>query len=382
MGEMLYLQDPEHPDERDRVMRGIEKTLAAPADAARYQLLPVANYVYNGAFWVPETVVGGGLIWTLQQIAQYAEDSTGTLEGTIAGLLNEMARGGTIMPGALSPPVVARADQDLVKAWGNWQGVPYGNDIGSIEAMVGRKYVAVDAGAYVSPVVANGGTAAAPITFTGVNLLGRISYIFNVTDRTFHRAVTVVDPAGGAVGTIVCDPPIRTASSVLRIRFASTPHAWNSATDAIQGIAVAGDPPRINGPATFVSVNAALAANFQYVLPCALYGRYQVDITWYTAGTTLVQFNIFGKYNDAAWGALNAIPPGYSQNTKFQTVAGVAFGAPPIGGGAAGLTANILCARMQDPDGFNSLAIEMNSINRDAVAVVVTGTYRLQGGTA
>jgi hypothetical protein len=157
--------------------------------------------------------------------------------------------------------------------------------------------------------------------------------------------------------------------------------AYNYAAQAIQTIAVVGDPPRINGPATFISVNAALAANFQYVLPCAMYGRYQVEIVWYTAGTTQVQFNIFGKYSDTAWAALGAVPPGYSQNTKFQTIAGVAFGAPPIGGGAAA-TPNILVARMQDPDGFNSLCVEMNSINRDANAVVVTGTYRLTGGTA
>ncbi len=201
MGDPMYTRDQAHPDERDRAVDGIDKSTPAPADALSRNIVPVAGYVYNGAIWVPAPL-GGGLINVLQTISDYAEDSTGTLEGTIAGLLSEMARGGTPMPGALSPPVVARADQDLVKAWGNWQGVPYHNDIGSIEAMVGRKYLAVDAGAYVSPAVADGGTAANPIQFTGVLLNGRISYIFNVTDRTFHRATTVVDPAGGAVGTI------------------------------------------------------------------------------------------------------------------------------------------------------------------------------------
>lgn len=376
MGDPLYLQDPEHPDDRDRIMRGIEKTIAAPGDAVRYQLVPVANYVYNGAIWVPDQL-GGGLINVLTTISQYAEDSTGTLEGTIAGLLNEMARGGTIMPGALSPPIVARADQDLVKAWGNWQGVPYGNDIGSIEAMVGRKYVAVDAGAYVSPAVANGGTAANPITFTGVNLLGRISYIFNVTDRTFHRAVTVVDPAGGAVGTIVCDPPIRTANSVLRIRFASTPHAWNSATDATQTLAVSGDPPRINGPATFISETTAKDNGpYQWILPCANYGRWGFEIIWTANGGTArtVAWHAFGKINDAVWAAPGAIPAVYNIDTLIQATAGsTAWGAVAGSGAIEG--------RLVDPGPFNSVCFEALVAADDANTTTITAWITLYGGT-
>ena len=383
MGDPLYLADPEHPDERDREVRGIEKTIAAPGDAVRYQLLPVANYVYNGAIWVPEGP-GGGLIFVLQQIAQTMEGVDGTLEGTIAAYLNQLVAGGTQMPGALSPPVTSRADQDVVKAWANWQGVPYGNDIGSIEAMVGRKYVAVDAGAYVSPAVADGGgTLATAIQFTGVNLNGRIGYIFDLTDRTFHRATSVVDPAGGAVGTIVVSPPIRSANAVLRIRYSDVPHAWNAAADALQTLAVVGDPPRINGPATFLSVAAAVIANgpTQYVMPTALYARQGIEISWWCAGATLLMFNIYGKVSDAAWPAAGSIPAGYLINAWVQTTpGGVAFGAPPIGGGTAAAP-NVILARIQDPTQWNSFAIEMVA-SASAGASTVAGTYRLAGGTA
>lgn len=422
MGDPLYLADPTTPDERDRVMRGIEKTLPAPAQAALYQLLPNANYVYDPGLrmWVPQQQAASTLVVLLQQIAQYAEDTAetsaqirqevlntrlrmaqlavqlpaflpvlqqigGTIdglaetaEGSIASWLSQLKRQGSpnLLYGTTTPRVRTVTDGDDIRADGTRQGTTYVHDFGVIDANARRKYVAIDAGAYTPP--AAGGTA---ITFTGVNLLNRVGkFVFNVTDWMRHEVVSIVDPAGGAVGTITVRPPVPSATATFIIPYTDTPHGWNSAADAYQTIAVVGDPPRINGPATFISVNAALAANFQYIIPCALYGRYQIEIVWYTAGTTQVQFNIFGKYNDAAWAALGAIPAGYSQNSKFQTVAGIAFGAPPVGGGAAA-TPNILCARMQEPDGFNSFAIEMNSINRDAVAVVVTGTYRLQGGT-
>lgn len=317
---------------------------------AQKHLVPVSNYVMVGGVWVPLTTL------TIESSLSLLVNSSESLEDLGSATRSDLALIHNTLAGLRSEAAILDA-----------------------LATIGyRKVLGVDAGAYVAP--AGGATT---FTFTGVNLLGKAFVVFDRTYKTLHYITNIVDPAGGAVGTITVDRPFISTpvASVLVVPYMATPHAWNSATDATQTLAVAGDPPRINGPATFLAWNAALAANQQIILPCALYGRYQIDITWYTAGTTLVQFNIFGKYNDAAWGALGTIPPGYSQNTKFQTVAGVAFGAPPIGGGAAGVTANILCARMQDPDGFNSLAIEMNSINRDAVAVVVTGTYGLAGGT-
>ena len=428
MGDPLYLADPTTPDERDRVVRGIEKTLPAPAQAALYQLLPNANYVYDPALrmWVPQQQAASTLVVLLQQIAQYTEDTAetsaqirqevlntrlrmaqlavqlpaflpvlqqigGTIdglaettEGSIAAWLSQLKRQGSpnLLYGTTTPRVRTAADGDDIRADGTRQGTTYVHDFGVIDANARRKYVAIDAGAYTPP--GAGGTA---ITFTGVNLLGRVGkFVFNVTDWMRHEVVgSIVDPAGGAVGTITVRPPVPSATATFIIPYTDTPHAWNSAADAYQTLAVVGDPPRINGPATFISVNMALVANFQYVIPCALYGRYQIEIYWYSAAAlsaTQLQFNIYGRYSDAAWDALGAIPAGYSQNSKFQTVAGVAFGAPPIAGGAALASRMVLVARMQEPDGFNSFVVEMNSINRDANAVVVVGTYRLTGGTA
>ncbi len=385
MGDPLYLADPTTPDERDRVVRGIEKTLPAPAQAALYHLLPNANYVYDPMLrmWVPQEQAASSLVVLLKQLAAYGEDSAETLSGVINSWLSAIKRQGvpTMLYGTTAPRVRTVTDGDLIQADGTRQGTPFTYDLGSLDSNARRKFLGVDAGAYVSP-----GAGGTQITFTGELLVGRLApWIINVTDRMKHEVTAIVDPAGGGVGTITVRPAIPTASAVFILPYTATPHAWNSAADALQTLAVVGDPPRINGPATFISVNAALAANFQYIIPCALYGRYQIEIYWYSAAalsTTQLQFNIYGRYSDAAWDALGAIPAGYSQNSKFQTIAGVAFGAPPVAGGAALVSRTVLVARMQEPEGFNSFVVEMNSINRDANAVVVVGTYRLMGGTA
>lgn len=385
MGDPLYLQDPTTPGENDRVVRGIDKSLPAPVLAAYYNLLPNANYVYDPMIrmWVPQEQASASLIALITALAAYGEDTAEILGSSVVAWLTAIKRQGVppLLYGSTAPRVRTANDGDEIQPDATRQGTPFTYDLGALDSNARRKFVNVDAGAYVSP-----GAGGTQITFTGVNLLGRLApWIINVTDRMKHEVTAIVDPAGGAVGTITVRPPIPTASAVLILPYTDTPHAWNSAADALQTLAVVGDPPRINGPATFISVNAALAANFQYIIPCALYGRYQFEIYWYSAAalsTTQLQFNIYGRYSDAAWDALGAIPAGYSQNSKFQTVAGVAFGAPPVAGGAALASRTVLVARMQDPDGFNSLAIEMNSINRDANAVVVVGTYRLTGGTA
>jgi len=239
-----------------------------------------------------------------------------------------------------------------------------------------RKVVGIDAGAYVAPAVAGSNA----VTFTGVNLLGKVWFLYNITDQSFHRITAVVDPAGGAVGTLTLATPIISANATLFIPFSSTPHAWNSAVDALQTLAVAGDPPRINGPATFLSVAAANIANgtTQYILPTAMYARQGIQIVWTCAGATLLTFNIFGKIDDAAWAAAGAIPAAYNINTWMQTTAGgVAFGAPPLGGAVA----NIINARIQDPTRWNSIAIEMTA-SASAGNSTVTGTEVLGGGTA
>lgn len=263
------------------------------------------------------------------------------------------------------------------------QGHLLGFDLGTLLSGAMRKYVGVDAGAYVSPAApAAAGALFSAVTFTGVTLGGRVRRIYNATDDMVHTVdpVSIVDPVGGAVGTMNVYPAIPSANAVLRIPYSSIPFAWNSATDALQTLAVSGDPPRINGPATFLAVNAANIADgtTQYVLPTANYARQGIQIEWTCAGATLLTFNAFGKIDDAAWAAAGTINPGRNINAWMQTTpGGVAFGAPPRGGA----TLNVINARIQDPTRWNSIAIEMTA-SQSAGNSTVTGTEVLGGGTA
>jgi len=333
--------------------------------------LPVANFVMSGGVWIPETA--------MPAVLPVLETFSELLATHLAGLLNDTHGLGKTADSSLDQ-IKSLTELVNTRYGGNQAPNLWASMLVSAGQVGFRKILNVDAGTYTA--VAAGATT---ISYTGVNLANvTCGVVWNRTDRTLHGIVSVTNPAGATPGVITLDRPINTAAAVLYVPYASLPHAHNSALDAIQTVAVVGDPPRIGGPNTFINVNAALAANFQYIIPCALFGRYQIDIYWYTAAAsvTQVQFNIYGKYNNAAWDALGTIPAGLSQNTKFQTVGGVAFGAPPIAPGGSFAARNILCARMQDPDGFDSLAVEMVSINRDANAVVVLGTYRVTGGTA
>jgi hypothetical protein len=156
--------------------------------------------------------------------------------------------------------------------------------------------------------------------------------------------------------------------------------AYNYAAQALQTIAVVGDPPRINGPATFWSVTAANVGNgtTQYIIPCAMYARQGIQIYFTNAGATLLQFRSYAKVDDIAWPAAGAIPAQYSIDNLWQyPAAGLVFGAPPIGG--AGVY-NALIARMQDPTPWNSIAIEVIA-SASAGNTTGVGTYTLQGGT-
>jgi hypothetical protein len=365
--------------------------------------LPNANFVWTGTMWVPMSAAADGSINVNTSIADVlSEYSAAAALTVLRGLLFEMgdgvassdavaaelrkltAKGSVGQAHQVMPARQATVAGQPVTDISTQQGMKIVHDVAQVAFDANRKYVAVDAGAYTSPITAAAATdTTSTVTFTGVNLLGRSYLLFNATDRMYHTILAAVDPAGGAVGTLTITPAIPSANAVLRIPFTSVPWAINTAADAMQTLAVVGDPPRINGSATFVSTHAAIAAGAQYIIPCAMYGRYQIDIYWYTdlASVTALSWNIYGKYNNEAWGVLGAQPPGLLQNTKFQTIAGVAFGAPPVAGGAAFATRQVLCARMQDPDGFDSLCIEMTAINNDANHVIVVGNYRLQGGT-
>jgi hypothetical protein len=326
--------------------------------------LPVANFVMSGGVWIPETA--------MPAVLPVLETFSELLANHLAGLLNDTHGLGK----------TADANLDQIKSLAELVNTRYGgNQAPNLWAsmlvsagQVGfRKVLNVDAGTYTA--VAAGATT---ISYTGVNLANvTCGVVWNRTDRTLHGIVSVTNP-GVNPGVITLDRPINTAAAVLYVPYASLPHAYNSAADATQTLAVVGDPPRINGPATFISVNAAvIAANVQYVLPCALYGRDQIQIVWTCAGTSLLQFNAYGKYDAAAFAAVGTIPAGYLINTEFQHTGTVVFGAPPVGGAGP----NIIKARLQDPDGFDAIAIEM-IVTSSGGNSTVTGTYRLTGGTA
>lgn len=347
---------------------GRDPRAAAPvAPDVANPISPTAQYGYDAALglWVPVNVSGGFIVekfselianllaGVLAQTSDLTDDADATLGqlGTLLDLVN-------------------------TRLGGNQSAYLWQSLLSSISGLGFRKILQTDAGAYTAP--AAGGNV---ISFTGVNLLGRTPFVaWNLTERRLHLITTIVDPVPPAVGTITLETPVGAANTVWLIPYLDVPHAWNAALDATQTVAVTGDPPRINGPATFLAVTAAVIGNgtTQYVLPSAMYARQGIQIVWTCAGATTLQFNVYGKVDDAAWAAAGTIPQGYRINSWFQhTPAGVAFGAPPIGTA----TANIIEARLQDAGQFNSIAIEMVATN-SAGNSTVTGTYRLAGGTA
>jgi len=156
--------------------------------------------------------------------------------------------------------------------------------------------------------------------------------------------------------------------------------AYNYAAQAIQTLAVVGDPPRINGPATFwVVAGANVPSNtYQFIIPCAMYARQGIQIYFTNTGATLFQFRSYAKVDDIAWPAAGAIPAQYSIDNLWQYPTGsLVFGAPPIGG--VGIY-NALIARMQDPTPWNSIAIEIIASASNLLTTGM-GIYTLQGGT-
>lgn len=275
--------------------------------------------------------------------------------------------------GYFSPPAqqIIASGQD-VRGILNPQGYGQGVDLAVLRALGYRKIVGVGGnGAYTSPAAA-GGTV---VSFTGVNLLGRIVLVFNESDNLVHVVSNVVDPTGGAAGTFTVFPPVRSATPTLTIPFRDLPYAYNSAADAMQAMLVVGPPPRINGPATFLSVGAAVigAGTTQYPIPCALYGGVSFEITWTSAGTTLLQFNAYAKPSDTAWPAAGTIPAAYNRNLTFSYPTGsTQFGAAPALTGT--INADLLL-----PRGWNSIMIEMVA-SVSGGNTPTTGTYTLFGG--
>lgn len=335
---------------------------------------PIGNYVYDAAlgFWVPMPGSASGIVEKFSElIANHLAAILGdthslnaTADSSLAGLSNLLELVNTRYGGNQAPYL--------------WESM-----LNAVNALGFRKTLPTDAGAYTA--VAAGATT---ISYTGVVLAGTgvpagitCGVVWNLTDRTLHSIVSVTDPAGAVPGVITVATPFATAGAVLLVPYSSLPHAYNSAADAIQSIAVVGDPPRINGPAQFISINGVAVVNntYQYIIPCALYGRPQVQIRWAVNGNTLFQFRSYGKVdNTIAWPAAGSMVAGQCIDSLWQYATGsLAFNSPPTGGAAT----NVINARLQDPHGFDSIAIEMIISNQSGTSTV-TAFYRLTGGTA
>jgi hypothetical protein len=312
--------------------------------------LPVAGFVWTGTLWVPMSGTADGSLNVNTTIADVlSEYSAAAILTAVKNLLTSMGDGlatetavaaelrkltglGAVGKASrIMPPRQATVAGHPVTDISNEQGMKIVHDIAAVAFDANRKYVGIDAGAYVSPVAPAAITdTQSVVTFTGTTLLGRSYVLFNCTDRMYHTILTAVDPAGGAVGTLTVAPAIPSANAVLRIPFTSTPSAMNTAADAMQTIDVVAPPKGVNGPAVLLS-NAALVEAMGLVtnidVPVSNYDLDTIQIFSDCAvGGETYQWDIFGRIDDQAAGDWQNI------NGWFN-VAGSALGgaADPIG---------------------------------------------------
>ena len=327
MGDPLYLGDPANPDERDRLVRGIDKSQPAPADALFYNLLPTAGYVYDPIkrMWVPAEQVSPALIVLLQQIAAYAEGTDETTAGILASWLSAIKRQGTpgLLYGTTQPRVRTAADGDLVSADGTRQGTQYVHDFGVLNAGVLRKYVGIDGGAYTPP-----GAGATTISFTGVNLLGRLSkFVINVTDWMRHEVTAVADPVAPAVGTITIRPAVPTAGALFILPYQSVPHAYETTTDALRMKNIAPEWSHyVEGTVAESLSGAAIGDQTKDIdLPYSDYKTVTVQADWTNNNVAeAIRVDIYGRLaGSTVWRSINAL----------FTVTGTARGAAVQNGG-------------------------------------------------
>lgn len=248
---------------------------------------------------------------------------------TVRGDLRQMLLTGLTARGIIMEPerqgIVEKA---LVRLLGTKQGHLLTFDLGMLLSGVQRKYVGIDAGAYVSPAAPAGvADLTSTVTFTGVLLGNLVRRIYNVTDDMVHTIIPpVVEPAGGAVGTLTVTPAIPSANAVLRIPFSSTPFAWNSATDATQVLPIAASPKGVNGPAWLYS-NAALAEGAAaYDMPFAFsnYDTLTVSGYWACGGADTYQLDILARIDDLA-------APGDLVNVNTLFLPAGVLGVPSVG---------------------------------------------------
>lgn len=297
---------------------------------------PSSGYVWTGALWIPQAATAAGEalvkeysaagIWgSVVNLFDEMRENRQTTEGVRAALaimteLGIAAQAYTTMPG-----IKVGADGHAAVTSAQRQGIAMAHNLGQLAFDCQRKYVGIDAGAYVSPVAVNG----VQVTFTGVNLVGRTVICFNSTDRTYHSIATIVDPAGGAVGTFQVSPPIPSANAVLRIPYSSTELAYNTAADATQVIQIAAPPKGVNGPAWLLN-NAALAdaggAGTDFDMPFffANYDTLTVSGYWACGGADTYQLDILSRIDDLA-------APGDLVNVNALFLPAGILGVPSIG---------------------------------------------------
>jgi len=191
-----------------------------------------------------------------------------------------------------------------------------------------------------------------------------------------HWITNVVEPAGGAPGTLTVDPPITVANAVLRIPFNSQPHAYNVAVDGYQTYSMNPAQNHLNGPALFVSETAQRAnGTHDFVIQTLGYSFAGVQIVWSTAASTRTfSWSVFGKIDNGAWPAAGAARAPYLANNWFQTLPG------GTGWGGAGVTGGTLVSRTESRLPFREILIQLTSAATDANSTVLNGWVDLYGG--
>lgn len=239
----------------------------------------------------------------------------------------------TIVPGAsidvarayATPPAALVIDGSTLELTTNRQG--YLRSIDSLASNAYQHFLGITVGAYVPPAAL--GTA---ITFTGVNLTGRVSYIWNVTDQLVHRVTNVVDPVLPAVGTLTISPAVVSANAVFIIPITSIPPGYDLLADANRTNQL--NPPQGHSmfdPSLTVTLAAAVPDTAPFpAFPIGNNNRITVQVEWTCIGAATWQIDFF----------LRAYPAATLCNiNSLFTVCGTALGVPT--GGTVGLIATI-----------------------------------------
>ncbi len=331
-------------------VRGINPSLAAPLVSLLPTLVPNAMYGYSPALtqWVPFLLSSSGaiiefnsaaILTALQNVVDGVDTSNDLLTGVRADL--------TLLTSA-----VGTQDREIT---------------GDVVNSAGRKFVGIDAGAYII-------TGVTTITFTGVNLAGRTPFVYDVTTGQERRITSIVDPAGAVVGTITLLDPLRATTDTILIPFQSVPHAYEMLTDANRVRRVDPEWAHYVAPVNFLS-QAVVEANGtvgDIDIPVIDYGRFGFTIYWTGASAIRTySWDIFGKIQTSAYPATIAY---FNINSWFQLTSGSsALGTAALVGG--------IVARCQDPLPFSEIRVRRTVAGVDAGnATTLDCWYTLMNG--